>query len=122
MSRSEWRGGLDWDVFVRDKYTCRYCGLHIKTVNGQWDLFVADHLKPQSVAVGGPDTIMNLVTACMGCNRLKGGFDPTEGGPAPDSKEEQERLVEKANTKIKERRDQFTKDAQEMQRQASTLR
>jgi hypothetical protein len=37
MSKKDWREGLDWDVFVRDKYTCRYCGLSIAAFNNRWD-------------------------------------------------------------------------------------
>jgi 5-methylcytosine-specific restriction endonuclease McrA len=119
MPYKDWREGKDWQVFVRDKYTCRYCGLNIAAFGNRWDLFV-DHLKPTQIrgTVAGPDTTMNLVTACMGCNRLKGGFDPTSGGPAPETKEQQERLIHVANGHIKARREQWVSDATEMQREA----
>jgi HNH endonuclease len=120
MPKKDFRNGLDWDVFVRDRYTCRYCGLAITAFDNRWDLFVADHLKPRNAKnnAGGPDTIMNLVTACVGCNALKSNFDPTNGGPAPETKQEQERLVEIAKGHIKTRREKFVPDAIEMQREA----
>jgi len=117
MPKDDWRGGLDWDVFVRDRYTCRYCGLSIKAFKNRWDLFAADHLKPRNPKskTGGPDTVMNLVTACVGCNALKGNFDPTNGGPPPETAEEQERLVQIANGHIKAKRDKFVADCIAMQ-------
>lgn len=54
-----------FEVLKRDKFTCQYCGatapdavLHI------------DHIEP--VATGGSDEIVNLITACAGCNLGKG--------------------------------------------------
>ena len=53
---------------MRDGYRCDYCGLELKTVNGQWDLFTANHLFPR--VKGGPDTLLNLVTANHDGNSL----------------------------------------------------
>ena len=52
------------EVFVRDRYTCQYCG----TSNGDLTL---DHVVPRSK--GGAHTWENLVTACRHCNHRKGG-------------------------------------------------
>lgn len=52
------------EVFVRDRYTCQYCG----TSHGDLTL---DHVIPRSR--GGPHTWENLVTACRTCNHRKGG-------------------------------------------------
>jgi len=129
MPKKDFRDGKDWDVFVRDKYTCRYCGLSIWALNqggyaNRWDLFVADHLKAGKGkdAVEKLDTVMNLVTACAGCNAIKGyTFDREYEGPAPTTLEEQERLVRQANEHIKARRGKFLPDAMEMQKEAGLL-
>jgi 5-methylcytosine-specific restriction endonuclease McrA len=52
-------------VYLRDNYTCQYCG----------DQFTAkdltlDHVKPRSL--GGISSWSNLVTCCATCNWLKG--------------------------------------------------
>lgn len=52
------------EVFIRDKYTCQYCG--VRTT----DLTI-DHVIPRSR--GGPHSWDNLVSACRACNHRKGG-------------------------------------------------
>lgn len=52
------------EVFVRDRYTCQYCG----SMHGDLTL---DHVTPRSR--GGAHTWENLVTACRACNHRKGG-------------------------------------------------
>ena len=52
------------EVFIRDDYTCQYCGKHTS------DLTI-DHIHPRSK--GGPHTWDNLVSACRTCNHRKGG-------------------------------------------------
>ena len=52
------------EVFVRDRYTCQYCGA------SHGDLTL-DHVIPRSK--GGAHTWENLVTACRPCNHRKGG-------------------------------------------------
>lgn len=52
-------------VFMRDDFTCVYCGRHGRDV-----LLEADHVEPKSK--GGPDKEHNLVTACDWCNGGKG--------------------------------------------------
>jgi 5-methylcytosine-specific restriction endonuclease McrA len=52
------------EVFVRDRYTCQYCG----AVHNDLTL---DHVIPRSK--GGAHTWENLVTACRSCNHRKGG-------------------------------------------------
>ncbi|HTA60300.1 MAG TPA: HNH endonuclease [Candidatus Baltobacteraceae bacterium] len=129
MSEKDWRNGLDWKVFVRDKYTCRYCGLSISALNGaghvnRWDMFRADHLKARKGKdkAGNLDTVMNLVTACAGCNAIKGyTFDRAYDGPAPQTLEDQQRLVQQANEHIKAGREKLVSDAIQMQREAGLL-
>jgi hypothetical protein len=54
-----------FEVFKRDRFTCQYCGTKAPDV-----VLQVDHIHP--VADGGEDDILNLVTACAGCNGGKG--------------------------------------------------
>jgi hypothetical protein len=54
-----------FEVFKRDKFRCVYCGAGAPDT-----LLVLDHVVP--VAGGGKNDILNLVTACDGCNAGKG--------------------------------------------------
>lgn len=60
--RAELAVGLRFDVFKRDGFRCRYCG--ISADDGA--ILHADHVVPESK--GGPTTLENLVTACLPCN------------------------------------------------------
>lgn len=60
-------------VFERDNFTCRYCGK--SDYPRGW--LVADHVIPSP---DGPTTEDNLVTACRGCNKRKGGRTPEQAG------------------------------------------
>lgn len=51
-----------FNVFLRDRFTCQYCGLR--------DDLTFDHLVPRSK--GGQTTWDNVITACSPCNLLKG--------------------------------------------------
>jgi hypothetical protein len=53
-----------FEVFKRDRFTCRYCGKHPPDV-----LLEVDHVIPR--AAGGTDELDNLVAACWDCNRGK---------------------------------------------------
>lgn len=61
--RSQWWKELRNEVFVRDNFTCTYCGVSDVKLE-------CDHVTP--VALGGLHTIENLTTACLPCNRSKG--------------------------------------------------
>jgi len=52
------------EVFIRDGYTCQYCGHQASDLT-------LDHVVPRHR--GGPHTWDNLVTACKACNHKKGG-------------------------------------------------
>jgi hypothetical protein len=52
---------LRFEVLKRDRFTCQYCGAKAPDV-----LLHVDHVHPESK--GGDATILNLVTACAGCN------------------------------------------------------
>ena len=54
-------------ILQRDNFRCQYCG---RTAADDVRLEI-DHVTP--LCKGGTDTEDNLITACMGCNRSKGG-------------------------------------------------
>ena len=58
-------------VFSRDGFQCQYCGQHITMNSG-----TRDHVIP--LARGGPDTLANVVAACLTCNGRKGCRTPIE--------------------------------------------
>lgn len=64
------------NIFIRDDYTCQYCGLQ-KHIN---DL-TYDHVIPKSVWSNkgfSPTNWTNIVTACVACNRKKGNRTPKQ--------------------------------------------
>jgi len=56
-------------VFVRDEFTCQYCGARAENV---------DHVIPKTQ--GGRHEWVNVVAACRRCNTRKGGRTPEEAG------------------------------------------
>jgi hypothetical protein len=56
-------------IFLRDNYTCRYCGKRGVRLE-------CDHVVP--VSRGGSHEDSNLATACFGCNRSKRAKTPSE--------------------------------------------
>ena len=56
------------NLFVRDNYTCQYCGRHRSTFRNN-ETLTRDHIFPESK--GGGNTWENLVTACSSCNNKK---------------------------------------------------
>ncbi len=65
-----------FNVFLRDRFTCQYCG----TPNSTNEL-TFDHVVPRSK--GGRTTWQNVVTACAGCNLVKGNRLPHVAGMHP---------------------------------------
>jgi 5-methylcytosine-specific restriction endonuclease McrA len=59
------------NIYLRDRYRCQYCGLQHPT-----EELTYDHVLPKSR--GGKTEWENIVTCCVGCNRQKGGRNPTE--------------------------------------------
>ena len=53
-----------FEVFKRDSFTCQYCGAKSPDV-----VLHVDHINP--VSKGGKNDILNLITACEGCNQGK---------------------------------------------------
>lgn len=64
-----------YGIYVRDSYTCVYCGRDMAT-----DLRsrCVDHVIP--LARGGSHQTINLVTSCKRCNAKKGSLTPDEAG------------------------------------------
>ncbi len=58
-----------FEVFSRDQHTCQYCGRQTKELT-------LDHIVPRRW--GGQHTWDNVVSACIPCNRRKGGRNPEE--------------------------------------------
>ena len=65
-----------FNVFLRDHFSCQYCGARRPTHE-----LTFDHLVPRSR--GGRTIWENVVTACGSCNLRKGSRLPREAGMAP---------------------------------------
>jgi len=61
------------NIYARDKYTCQYCNTGFRS-----EELTFDHVIP--VSRGGTKSWENIVTACIECNRRKGGLTPPEAG------------------------------------------
>src|SRR2546426_4413038 len=59
------------NIYARDNYTCQYCGSSYRS-----EELTFDHVIP--VSRGGTKSWENIVTACIDCNRKKGGLTPEE--------------------------------------------
>jgi len=53
-----------WLLFDRDGFRCNYCGR--SPLTDPEVMLVADHIHPK--ALGGPNTMANLITSCRECN------------------------------------------------------
>lgn len=65
------------NIFLRDNYTCQYCGLSCDTKD-----LTYDHVIPKSMwnHNSSPTCWTNIVTACVKCNRQKGSRTPKQAG------------------------------------------
>jgi 5-methylcytosine-specific restriction endonuclease McrA len=61
------------NIYARDKYTCQYCNTLFRS-----EELTFDHVIP--VSRGGTKSWENIVTACIDCNRKKGGRTAEEAG------------------------------------------
>lgn len=59
------------EVFLRDNYTCQYCGKQTRNLT-------LDHVVPRRQ--GGEHCWENVVSACIPCNHRKAGRTPKEAG------------------------------------------
>lgn len=78
---------LRFEVFKRDKFTCQYCGRRPPDV-----MLEADHVVAKSA--GGPDTMENLTTSCLTCNRGKAAKGLGDVAPALGEMEQLEAFQE----------------------------
>ncbi len=67
-NRTAPKAGSRWAVFVRDDFTCVYCGNGPRHTDDVVVLTI-DHRIPRSA--GGATTMENMVTACKSCNTGK---------------------------------------------------
>jgi 5-methylcytosine-specific restriction endonuclease McrA len=65
-----------YNVYVRDDFTCQYCGNSFETRQ-----LTFDHVIPR--AHGGKSTWQNVVAACSPCNHRKGSMLPKEAKMFP---------------------------------------
>jgi 5-methylcytosine-specific restriction endonuclease McrA len=65
-----------FNVFLRDRFACQYCGLSFPA-----ERLTFDHVVPR--ARGGKTLWTNVVTACEPCNLCKGHRLPKESGIHP---------------------------------------
>jgi 5-methylcytosine-specific restriction endonuclease McrA len=59
------------EVFLRDNFTCQYCGRQTRELT-------IDHVTPRRL--GGKHTWDNVVSACKSCNQRKAGRSPRVAG------------------------------------------
>jgi 5-methylcytosine-specific restriction endonuclease McrA len=71
---SEFPAFTRFNLFLRDRFACQYCGQYSGT--GQHLTF--DHVLPRRL--GGKTTWENIATACAPCNMKKGGRTPKQAG------------------------------------------
>ncbi|MDR2018488.1 MAG: HNH endonuclease [Syntrophobacterales bacterium] len=64
------------NIFLRDNYTCQYCGKKFEPKS-----LTCDHIIPRSR--GGTAEWTNIVTSCLHCNVKKGDKMPDEAGMSP---------------------------------------
>jgi len=76
-------GSVNWKVFKRDGYACRYCG------NDDCPLTV-DHLVTWEE--GGPSTVANLLSSCKKCNKNRGNMAYADWLESPTYLERSKRL------------------------------
>lgn len=62
-----------FNVFLRDRFTCQFCGRRPPAEG-----LTFDHVVPRSR--GGVSSWTNVVTACRSCNERKGCRTPSESG------------------------------------------
>lgn len=69
-------------IYIRDNFTCCYCGSSLKSADP--NLVTLDHLVPRNVKVshgGGGNEATNLVTACKSCNSSRQDKEWTSFAP-----------------------------------------
>jgi HNH endonuclease len=77
-----------FEVFKRDSFTCQYCGKKAPDV-----VLHVDHIDPK--ALGGDDGIINLITACEGCNLGKAAVPLSDSSAVSKQRDQLARLQER---------------------------
>jgi hypothetical protein len=77
-----------FEVFKRDKFTCQYCGKKAPDI-----VLQVDHIEPK--AKGGTDDLVNLVTACDGCNAGKSDIRLSDDSAIVRQRDQLEKLQER---------------------------
>jgi hypothetical protein len=88
MDRKSIGKRVRFEVFKRDSFTCQYCGQKAPEV-----VLEVDHISP--VAGGGSDDIVNLVTACRGCNAGKSDKRLSDSSAVEKSRAQAEDIQER---------------------------
>jgi hypothetical protein len=71
--------GLNWDIWIRDKFRCTYCDFDgLSSLLAAHQLTV-DHIRPRCRSRN--DSCDNLVTACCCCNSIKAEWDRSHYDP-----------------------------------------
>jgi len=66
------------NLYMRDNFTCQYCGVHANKLKYRVQDINLDHVLPRSR--GGKTEWTNIVTACIDCNSKKANRTPQEAG------------------------------------------
>ncbi len=82
------------NVYLRDDYTCQYCGLDCHEDHG---MLTYDHVNPRNN--GGKTTWTNIVAACKPCNHSKGSSLNWKKPAHPAYRPEYGKLAYKAKQK-----------------------
>lgn len=61
------------NIYLRDNYTCQYCGKKLKE-----NELTLDHVVP--ISKSGPKNWQNLVSCCRNCNQRKADRTPNSAG------------------------------------------
>lgn len=103
-----------FEVFKRDRFTCRYCGRTTPQV-----ILEIDHIVP--VAEGGTNEVENLVTACYECNRGKGTVPLDEIPEADENLHERTILLAEREVQLREYNEVMRQIRERQEREAVEL-
>jgi len=92
MPKSEWP---DWQVYLRDRCRCVYCGFDGKHNLSAFCHLEIDHLIPDKTAPYY-NNHENKVVACRSCNDLKGTYNPQEGGNKSSDENNRALMIKRA--------------------------